>query len=50
MKKLINLLQQIDQMDRYKANDFLSKVFGYIALYIILIGIFSCLLAWIVTT
>lgn len=47
MKRLATLLQQIEQMDRYKMDDFLSKLFGYIALYIFLIGSFTCILAWI---
>lgn len=47
MNKIINLLQQIDKMDKYKTEAFLGKVLGYVALYILMIGVFSCLIAWI---
>lgn len=47
MNKIIELLQQIDEMDRYKMEAFFGKVFGYGALYILMIGGFSCLIAWI---
>ncbi len=47
MKKLIELLETVNRMDKYKMEEFMGKLFGYIALYIILIGAFTCLLAWI---
>lgn len=47
MNKIINLLQQVDKMDKYKMEALFDKVFGYGALYILMIGGFSCLIAWI---
>ena len=47
MKKLIELLETVNRMDKYKMEEFMGKLFGYIALYIILIGVFACLFAWI---
>lgn len=47
MNKIIDLLHQIDKMDSYKAEAFFGKLFGYGALYILMIGSFSCLIAWI---
>lgn len=47
MRKLIELLETVNRMDKYKMEEFLGKLFGYMALYIILIGTFTCILAWI---
>lgn len=49
MKKLIELLETVNRMDKYKMEEFMGKLFGYIALYIILFGTFICLLVWILT-
>lgn len=48
MNKIVNLLQQIGKMDCYKMEAFFGKLFGYGALYILMIGCFSCIIAWIV--